>query len=97
MRCACHNCGAYMVHSESMALGCVCPDCGRRCADCLGTGTLLSKDDFKKLAQDPAFARDFGANAFYIAPAGDELEDASGTGYELDGAMSGPEEDIYGD
>ena len=48
MRCACHGCGAYMVHSESLTLVCVCPECGRRCTDCLGTGTLLSKEDFKK-------------------------------------------------
>lgn len=90
MRCACHNCGAYMVHSESLTLGCVCPECGRRCTDCLGTGTLLSRDDFKKLAEDPEFAMTFGANAFYIRPAGEEYD-------EDEGAMSGPEEDIYGD
>ena len=59
-----------MVHSESLTLGCVCPECGRRCTDCLGTGTLLSKDDFKKLAQDPMFAHTYGANAFFIKPAG---------------------------
>lgn len=70
MRCACHTCGEYMVHSESLTLGCVCPSCGRRCTDCLGTNTLLSKEDFKKLAEDPLFAQNFGANAFFIKPAG---------------------------
>lgn len=63
-----------MVHSESLTLGCVCPECGRRCTDCLGTGTLLSREDFKKLAQDPEFAGAFGAQAFYIRPAGERPE-----------------------
>lgn len=72
MRCACQNCGTYMIHSESITLGCVCPECGRRCTDCLGTGTLLSKADFAKLKTDPQFQRDYGARAFDIRPAGEE-------------------------
>ena len=28
MRCSCHVCDTYMNHSESMELGCVCPECG---------------------------------------------------------------------
>ena len=90
MRCACHGCGAYMVHSESMSLGCVCPQCGRRCKDCLGTGTLLSPEELKALAQDPAFAANFGAQAFYIRPAGEERE-------EYIGPEAGREEELYGD
>lgn len=78
-----------MVHSESVTLDCVCPECGRRCTDCLGTGTLLSREDFKKLADDPAFVQNFGGDAFFIRPAGDDEDD--------EGAMSGPGEDIYGD
>lgn len=70
MRCACHSCGTYMTHSESLTLGCVCPECGRRCTDCLGTGTLLSKEELKKRAADPAFARAFGPEAFFIRPPG---------------------------
>ena len=79
-----------MVHSESLTLGCVCPNCGRRCTDCLGTGTLLSKEDFKKLAQDPMFARDFGASAFFIKPAGHD---------DKPEVFNEPqrEEDMYGD
>ena len=92
MRCACHGCGAYMVQSESLTLGCVCPECGRRCTDCLGTGTLLSKEDFKKLAENPQFARDYGAEAFYYAPAGEDAETD-----DVVRGTSGPEEDIYGD
>ncbi len=37
MRCSCHACGTYMVQSEGLELGCVCPDCGYRCKACLGT------------------------------------------------------------
>ena len=90
MRCACHTCGAYMVHSESMTLGCVCPECGRRCTDCLGTGTLLSREDFKKLAQDLSFAMTFGAQAFYIRPAGEEHGESLGN-------EPAREEELYGD
>lgn len=90
MRCACHSCGAYMVHSESLTLGCVCPECGRRCTDCLGTGTLLSKEDFKKLAKDPSFAATFGAQAFYIRPAGEENGESLGN-------EPAREEELYGD
>ena len=79
-----------MVHSESITLGCICPNCKRRCTDCLGTGTLLSKEDFKKLAQDPMFARDFGASAFFIKPAGHD---------DKPEVFNEPqrEEDMYGD
>lgn len=90
MRCACHGCGEYMVHSESITLGCVCPECGRRCTDCLGTGTLLSREDFKRLAGDPAFNRDFGAQAFFIRPAGQDKEQ------EIYNEPA-REEDMYGD
>ena len=79
-----------MVHSESLTLGCVCPECGRRCTDCLGTGTLLSKDDLKKLAQAPEFAAAFGSQAFYIRPAGEDK-------YESPYNEPKPEEELYGD
>lgn len=48
MRCSC-DCGTYMVHSESMHLGCICPECGARCTACLGTNTVISRDDLKRL------------------------------------------------
>lgn len=86
-----------MVHSESLTLGCVCPECGRRCTDCLGTGTLISREELHKLAKDPHFAETFGAAAFNLPPAGDDLPEEDSPGYKLDGAMSGPEGDIYGD
>lgn len=58
MRCACHVCDTYMVHSESFALGCVCPECGYRCRACLGTDTVVSRDSLKRLRDDPFLMRD---------------------------------------
>ena len=55
MRCSCKECGVYMVQAESDHLGCVCPDCGYRCNDCLGTNTVISKDSLRALAFDPRF------------------------------------------
>ena len=47
-----------MVQAESDHLGCVCPDCGYRCNDCLGTNTVVSKDSLRALAFDPRFTPD---------------------------------------
>ncbi len=56
MRCSCKECGVYMVQAESDHLGCVCPDCGYRCNDCLGTNTVVSREALKSLAFDPRFS-----------------------------------------
>ena len=58
MRCSCQNCGAYMVHAESLELGCVCPECGNRCKACLGTNSVVSRDGLKNLADDPSIMND---------------------------------------
>lgn len=58
MRCSCHECGTYMNQSESMELGCVCPDCGYRCKACLGTNTVVSREDLKKLQYDRFFLQE---------------------------------------
>lgn len=55
MRCSCKECGTYMVQADSDKLGCVCPDCGYRCDDCLGTNTVVSRDMIKNLMFDPRF------------------------------------------
>ncbi len=54
MRCSCQVCGTYMVHAESLELGCVCPECGYRCKACLGTNSVLSRDALRHLKEDPA-------------------------------------------
>ena len=55
MRCSCKECGTYMIQAESDRLGCVCPDCGYRCNDCLGTDPVVSRDRIRELASDPRF------------------------------------------
>ena len=55
MRCSCKECGTYMIQAESDHLGCVCPDCGYRCNDCLGTNTVISRESLRSLAFDPRF------------------------------------------
>ena len=58
MRCACHVCDTYMVHSEGLALGCVCPNCGYRCKACLGTDSVISRDSLKNIQYDPTVMND---------------------------------------
>ena len=58
MRCSCHVCDTYMVHSEGLELGCVCPECGYRCKACLGTDTVVSRDALKGAQRDPALMRE---------------------------------------
>ena len=77
MRCACRTCGTYAVHSESMGLGCVCPACGRRCNDCLGMNTVLSREELKRRAADPALWEGFGPDGFGSPPPGEEEEHGS--------------------
>ena len=47
-----------MIQAESDALGCVCPQCGYRCRDCLGTDTVVSRDRLSSLAADPRFSQE---------------------------------------
>lgn len=71
MRCSCKECGTYMVQADSDKLGCVCPDCGYRCNDCLGTNTVVSKEMLKMLAFDPRFQpENIAANFTPSAPHG---------------------------
>lgn len=56
MRCSCQICGTYMVHSESLELGCVCPECGYRCKECLGTNTVMSREELSHLRENPTLA-----------------------------------------
>ena len=44
MRCDCPDCGIYMAHAEDIKMGCICPNCEYRCAACLGTKTVWSKE-----------------------------------------------------
>ena len=48
MRCGCPVCKSYMVQSEGDRIACVCPDCSYRCNACMGTNTLLSRQELQK-------------------------------------------------
>lgn len=58
MRCSCHQCDTYMVHSEGLALGCVCPNCGYRCRACLGTDSVVSREGLKHIRDNPVIMGD---------------------------------------
>ncbi|MBQ6173025.1 MAG: hypothetical protein IJK28_00205 [Clostridia bacterium] len=58
MRCSCKECGTWMVQADSDRLGCVCTVCGYRCRDCLGTDTVVSRENLRSLAFDPRFSPD---------------------------------------
>lgn len=51
MRCGCPQCGTYMIHSDGSEMGCVCPDCLYRCKACLGTDTVVSREQLEALKQ----------------------------------------------
>ena len=38
-----------MIQAESLSLGCVCPDCLYRCSACMGTNTVISREDLRSL------------------------------------------------
>ena len=59
MRCSCPECEAYMIHSESLHLGCVCPQCGARCTACLGTNTVISRETLRKMKDIQWFTPSF--------------------------------------
>ena len=37
-----------MIHAEDRA-ECVCPECGHTCSACLGTNTVVSRENLKNL------------------------------------------------
>ena len=49
MRCGCPECGTYMIQSEGLDVGCVCPECLFRCRACMGTNTVVSRENLKHL------------------------------------------------
>ncbi|NLB60904.1 MAG: hypothetical protein GX802_00495 [Clostridiales bacterium] len=38
-----------MANSDSLELGCVCPECLNRCNACLGTNSVKNIDDIKAI------------------------------------------------
>lgn len=58
MRCSCHVCDTYMVQSEGLELGCVCPNCGYRCKACLGTDSVIGRESLGKLKDNALLMRE---------------------------------------
>ena len=58
MRCSCHVCDTYMVQSEGLELGCVCPQCGYRCKACLGTDSVVGREALKGLKDNDLLMRE---------------------------------------
>ena len=73
MRCSCHVCDTYMVQSEGLALGCVCPNCGYRCKACLGTDSVISRDALKYIANNEMLMHDI-FTSFDAPDAGPEID-----------------------
>jgi hypothetical protein len=42
-----------MVQADDSKLGCICPECFNRCRDCLGTDSVMSREQLKALKDDP--------------------------------------------
>ena len=49
-----------MVHAEGRE-ACVCPECGHRCSACLGTDTVVSRENLKNLKFVDWISRDVEA------------------------------------
>jgi len=88
MRCSCKVCGPefWMVQAESAALGCVCPECGYRCRDCLGTDTVVPRDRIAALAADPRFSPESLQAAFDRTGEEEAWEDSEDSDEDLHGA-----------
>lgn len=71
MRCSCHVCDTYMNQSEGPQLGCVCPNCGYRCKACLGTNSVISREDLKRLKDDARLMREIFTSFDPNAPEAD--------------------------
>ena len=48
-----------MIQADDMTLGCICPECSSRCTACLGTNSMLSKDDLKAFKENAALGEIF--------------------------------------
>ena len=56
MRCGCPHCQAYMIQSESGGTACVCPACGYRCNACLGTNSIVTREQLERLKKTDWFS-----------------------------------------
>ena len=57
-----------MVQAEDGKLGCICPECFNRCRDCLGTDSVMSREELAAMKNDPNLA------ALFLIKRADEEE-----------------------
>ena len=91
MRCSCKVCGpnVWMVQADSDRLGCVCTVCGYRCSDCLGTDTVVPRDQIAALANNPRFSPERWSGLFQDPRDDDAPDDdfPDWSGFERDGGF----------
>ena len=59
MRCSCPECDTYMVQADDLTMGCVCPWCLHRCNACLGTNTVITREQLSQLKTTDWFTPNF--------------------------------------
>jgi hypothetical protein len=59
MRCACPLCGAFMPQADRGGPFCICPNCLYRCAACMGTPGLISREKLREALGDPVWQSAF--------------------------------------
>ena len=59
MRCGCPECGIYMDHAENLGMGCHCPACGYTCRACLGTKSVISREEINAIREREKLAEEF--------------------------------------
>ncbi|MEG0493702.1 MAG: hypothetical protein RR653_14470 [Clostridia bacterium] len=52
-----------MIQSETEGQACCCPDCGYRCNACLGTNTVITREQIEKLKETDWFTPSFNSAA----------------------------------
>jgi hypothetical protein len=65
-----------MNQSEGLELGCVCPECSYRCKACLGTNSVVSRENLKDLANNPFFLEEIvGEKEIPVRPGRNEIDE----------------------
>ena len=53
MQCGCPECGILMTQvQKGVESACRCPECGYACSACLGTNSVLTAEEIRRLGED---------------------------------------------
>lgn len=64
-----------MIHAEGALIACVCPECGARCNACMGTNTVVSRENLTRLASLDWIERDLARERQALENGGKDTED----------------------